>query len=66
MKNFFETLNDSLESENLLAAWEIHYPPIGYNSTTSWTWNDDSKYGHFISIYRNENGQYERPVHYKR
>jgi hypothetical protein len=66
MQNFFETLNASLESENLLEAWELHYSPIGYNTTKSWTWDDGSKNGHFVSIYRNEIGQYKRAVHYKR
>jgi hypothetical protein len=66
MKNFFETLNASLESENLLDAWEMHYSPIAYNETRMWTWDDGSKNGHFVSIYRNENGKYERAVHYKR
>lgn len=66
MENFFNTLNEALNSENLIEAWDIHFPPIQYGQTYSWTWDDGSKYGHYISIYRNNNGRYERPVHYSR
>ena len=66
MKNFFPTLNDALESENLLHTWESTRPPIQYGQIVSYTYPDGTKYGHFISIYRNESGQYERPVHYQR
>jgi hypothetical protein len=31
-----------------------------------WTWDDGSKHGHLVSVYRDERGMYERPVHYKR
>lgn len=65
-QNWFDTLNDALISENLLEAWDICKPPIAYGESISWTWDDGSKYGHFISIYRDSNGRYERPVHYKR
>jgi len=66
MKNWLDTLNEALKSENLLDAWEIHYHPINYGETRSWTWDDGSKYGMLISIYRNEQGKYERPVNYQR
>ena len=66
MTNFFPTLNSALESEKLLEAWDMSYAPIGYGETRSWTWEDGSRHGHFISIYRDERGMYERPVHYKR
>lgn len=65
-QSWFNTLNDALISENLLEAWDCLAPPINYGQTRSWTWNDGTKYGHYISIYRNDNGKYERPVHYKR
>lgn len=64
--NWFPTLNDALESEGLLEAWNISYSPIQYGETYSWTWADGTKNGHLISIYRNERGLYERPIHYKR
>jgi predicted heme/steroid binding protein len=66
MKNWFNTLSEALDSENLLDSWEIHFSGINYDSTFSWTWNDGTKYGHYITIYRDSNGRYERPVHYKR
>lgn len=65
-QNWFDTLNGSLESEGLLEAWDITFRPIAYGETYSWTWEDGSKYGHYISIYRDSNGRYERPVHYRR
>ena len=65
-KNWFNTLNEALESEGLLDAWDFIKPPINYSDTVSWTWNDGTKYGRFISIYRAEDGRYERPVHYRR
>ena len=64
--NWFNTLNDSLESESLLESWQLSYPGIGYGETFSYTWDDGTKYGHFVSIYRSEQGLYERAVHYQR
>lgn len=64
--NWFETLNSALESENLIESWDISFPPIGYGESRSWTWHNGTKYGHYISIYRDSNGRYERPVHYDR
>lgn len=65
-QNYFPTLNDALNAEGLLEAWDSSMGPIYYGETKSWTWNDGSKYGHYISIYRDTNGRYERPVHYDR
>lgn len=65
-QNWFETLNAALESEGLLESWELHFQPIGRDQNFSYTWQDGSRYGHWVSIYRAENGRYERPVHYKR
>lgn len=65
-QNWFPTLNEALESENLIEAWDISFPPMGYNDTFAWTWDDGSKHGHYISIYRDNRGMYERPVHYAR
>ena len=58
MKNRFPTLNDALEAEDLVA----HWPPgvnISYGETVSL-----ASQGKFISVYRDEQGIYERPVHY--
>lgn len=66
MQNWFNTLNEALESENLLDAWDCFFAPIGYGQTFGWTWEDGTKYGHYVTIYRSDDGRYERPVHYKR
>lgn len=65
-QNWFNTLNEALESEGLLEAWDCSKPPLAYGDTASWTLDDGTKYGHFCSIYRAEDGRYERPVHYPR
>jgi hypothetical protein len=65
-KTRFATLNEALACEGLLEAWDSSYPPISYNETRSFTWDNGTKYGHLISIYRDERGYYERPVHYDR
>jgi hypothetical protein len=59
-------LNDALSAEGIINTWDISYSPIGYGETYSYTYNDGTKYGHFVSIYRDENGRYERPIHYAR
>jgi hypothetical protein len=65
-KNWFDTLNQALESEDLIDAWDISYSPISYGETRRWTWQDGSKYGRLISITRETDGRYERPVSYLR
>jgi len=65
-QNYFPTLNSALESEGLLESWALNFPPLSYDSTFSYTFDDGSKYGHYVSVYRDSNGRYERPVHYKR
>lgn len=65
-QNWFATLNEALESEGLLDTWEVHFPPLQYDSNFSYTYQDGSKYGKFVSIYRDNSGKYERPVHYER
>lgn len=66
MQNLFNTLSEALASENLSDTWQEHFSPIVYGETRSYTHDDGSKYGRFISITRFENGMYERPVHYLR
>jgi hypothetical protein len=67
-QNWFETLVEALEAENLLDSWDaMTMPSISYGETRQWTWEDGTRYGHFISIYRHDQtGRYKRPVHYKR
>jgi len=65
-QNYFPTLNSALESEGLLESWAINFPALSYDSTFSYTFDDGSKHGHYVSVYRDSDGRYERPVHYKR
>jgi hypothetical protein len=64
MQNLFETLSEALEAENIGHMWDGR--PIPYGETLSLTYEDGTKYGHYVSVYRDERGLYERPVHYKR
>jgi len=56
--NRFPTLNDALEAEGLVALWPLGVN-IGYRETVQL-----ASQGKFISVYRDELGSYERPVHY--
>ena len=64
MQNKFNTLSEALDSENLGLAWDER--PIAYDQTLSLTYQDGTKYGHYVSVYRDERGLYERPIHYSR
>ena len=64
MQNWFETLNETLEAEGLTHTWDISFDPINYGETFAYTYDDGSQHGHRISIYRENDGRYERPVHY--
>lgn len=62
--NYFSTLYEALESEKLLDKWHIT-KAIGYGETITHVHiNDDRKANTYISIYRDERGYYERPIHY--
>ena len=65
-QNRFPTLNSALESEGLLDTWEWTFPPMNYGSTYSYTYDNGTKYGLFVSIHRFEDGSYERPISYNR
>ena len=65
-KNWFSTLNEALISEGLLESWDCTQTGMQYGETRSYTFDDGSRYGHYVSVYRDERGMYERPVHYKR
>lgn len=56
--NFFKTLNAALEAEGLVSFWPLGVN-IGYGQSASTV-----KSGKYISVYRDERGFYERPVHY--
>jgi hypothetical protein len=64
--NYFQTLNDALAAEGLLEAWECTWPAIARGETRSFTWDDGTRHGRYVSVYRAEDGRYERPVHYAR
>jgi len=63
MNNWFPTLNAALEAENLNDTWDAFWSPISYDENRRYTIQVDDRY-HHVSIYRNEAGMYERPVHY--
>jgi hypothetical protein len=69
MKNWFETLNAALESEGLTQHWDCFRPGISYGENVRFTVevevNGKIKFLH-ISIYRESDGRYERPIHYFR
>lgn len=64
MTNWFNTLTEALESENIDHMWPN--TPLAYGETLSTTFQDGTRYGHYVSVYRNEKGLYERPIHYAR
>ena len=63
---YYQTLNAALESVGLLDSWDISFPAIAYGETRRWTWEDGTKHGRLVSVYRAESGLYETPVHYAR
>jgi hypothetical protein len=64
MQNRFETLSEALEAEKIAHMWDGR--PIPYDTTLALTHDDGTRYGHYVSVYRDEKGLYERPVHYRR
>lgn len=58
MRNYFPTLSDALDAESLNDIW-----PIGININYGQTIGLAAQ-GRWISVYRDETGRYERPVHY--
>ena len=62
-QNWFETLNQSLESEGLVDLWPLG-SNIGYGENVRHHVQDGNII-RLISVYRETDGRYERPVHYK-
>lgn len=62
-RNGFDTLNQALDSEGLIDSWTFA-GGIAYGQTYGYRFDNGTKYGHYVSIYRDEQGRYERPVHY--
>lgn len=56
--NWFPTLNAALDAEGLTTIW-----PLGVNLSYGET-RGLSAGGRWISVYRDEQGRYERPIHY--
>lgn len=65
-QNHFPTLNAALESEGLEGTWDINCGCLKYGETFSYTYDDGTRYGLFVSIYRFEDGSYESPISYSR
>ena len=63
-RNWLGTLNQALDSEGLIDSWDCLWPPISYGETWSYHFDNGTKYGHHVSITRDTDGRYERPVHY--
>lgn len=63
-ENWFKTLTEALEAENISHMWPN--TPIAYGQNIGLTYDDGTRYGHYVSIYRDSNGLYERPIHYRR
>jgi hypothetical protein len=65
-QNYFNTLNEALESEELLHTWDgILMDGISYGETRTYYYTTpNGKHSRRISIFRETDGRYERPVHY--
>jgi hypothetical protein len=59
-QNWFETLNSALESEGLVDLW-----PLGTNVSYGENVRFTTDCNRHISVYRENDGRYERPIHYK-
>lgn len=62
LKYWFNTLNEALESELLTELWPLG-TNINYGETVRIHVEDGNKI-RMISVYRNDEGLYERPTHY--
>ena len=58
-QNWFPTLNQALEAENLIDLW-----PFGLNVSYGENVRFTTECGRLVTIFRETNGMYERPVHY--
>lgn len=59
-QNWFKTLNEALESEKLVGYW-----PLGLNISYGENVRVHTNDGMLISVFRENDGRYERPVYYK-
>ena len=58
-QNWFPTLNEALEAEGLIDLW-----PFGLNVSYGENVRFTTECGRLVTIFRETNGMYERPVHY--
>lgn len=58
-QNWFPTLNAALNSEGLIEFWTLGVN-VSYGENVRFT----TECGKHISVYRETNGLYERPLHY--
>ena len=58
-QNWFETLNEALNSEGLINLW-----PLGINIPYGCSHRFVTDCGKLIAVYRETDGRYERPIHY--
>lgn len=58
-RNWFETLNEALASEGLIHTWDPLWRGIEYGENRIYIYKHRC-----ISIFRENDGRYERPVHY--
>jgi len=58
MRCWFATLNEALDSEGLTGLWPLGLN-VNYDTTVAL-----ASGGRWISVYRDDRGRYERPVHY--
>lgn len=63
-QNWFDTLNGALESEGLTDTWDCCFSPISYGETRRYDFQSLDGKWHHVSITRETDGRYERPVHY--
>ena len=57
-QNYFDTLNAALDADGLLDLWPVT-ASVPYGATVGL-----AAQGRWLSVYRDERGRYERPVHY--
>ena len=63
-QNWFETLNAALDAENLVESFPFG-SSISYGQNFSYNYIDpETNKERHVSIFRNTDGRYERPIHY--
>lgn len=59
---YFGTLGEALDSEGLVDLWPNR--AVAYGETVRVVVDDGSRHGRLISVYRDNEGRYERPITY--